>query len=328
MNKNTFCLFIVLLTINCHSQWRTGSSGNKFDGEYKYGTIIGKGGEYPYTKPSLTINKFKNVEPNIYISNIGYTGCNNNSLKFAFDNSEDIYSFYSETNADKDAAFLSATVFETKELLELFKQKSKVYIRYSNSCGKEDYEFSLNGATKAINFIVGNYYEKEIEAIKDEIREKRIIDSLHIAERKLLENRLRKVDSIKSVNEIIIANAKTIEFEKTLLEAFDFNGLEMSKSQLITLMEFNTNKTIKATYCQKQFDSGVTVRNRETAFYKSDNFKLYNRIEEGCIRMDLFTKGTKRHTIYISNTELQKLSNDPRIKIISKNWISLLNSTK
>lgn len=171
MNKlNTILVLIILLIpFVLQSQWRTSSGSNKFDGNYKAATVIGSGGKYPYTKPTLVISKFDSSDPDIYLTNIGYTGCGKPSIEITFNNSDIIYTYESLSNRNNDKAFLSFSLSQTtiyyksislQDLMKKFKEKNKVYLRYANNCGADDFVFTLSGSTRAIDYVLGDYFKK------------------------------------------------------------------------------------------------------------------------------------------------------------------------
>ena len=87
--KTILSLSALLITLALTAQsWTFSEGGDAFDGKYKTSSVIGKGTNYPYTKPSLVINKFEGEENiNFYISGGGYfqekTGI---SVLWVFDN--------------------------------------------------------------------------------------------------------------------------------------------------------------------------------------------------------------------------------------------------
>lgn len=318
-------LVIILISIlsvqTSYAQWKKVSGNNKFDGDFKHAYISGKGGSYPYNKPVLHITQHNEEDLNIYIDNIGYTGCNNPNLLFAFDQDDDILKFNANSNLNNDATFITSTTQELSDLTELLKNKKVVYIRYRDSCGKEDYEFSLSNSTNAIEFVIGDYFKTKNQQRQQSIIASRKLDSINKFSELQNNKKQRKLDSIVSINQSLELNEKSLKFEKQLMA--DFND-----SKMITVADFKVQETKRAKYC-KRTEDGVTYRNREISFYTSDRYKIYNRIHEGCVMMDILdSRGRKDKTIFISNTELLKLSNDYRLKVISKNWIDLINTEK
>ena len=58
--KKIIIVLLTLYSITSYSQWTYSSSKSDFDGSYKTSSIYGSGGKFPYTKPLLVVNKFKN----------------------------------------------------------------------------------------------------------------------------------------------------------------------------------------------------------------------------------------------------------------------------
>ncbi|WP_194529025.1 hypothetical protein [Zobellia roscoffensis] len=141
------------------SQWKTDSGDNKFDGQYKSCYVIGKGGSFPFNKPTLVISRFGERSPNIYLTNIGYTGCSRNTVRVVFNDDESVLICDNPApDLNKDSLFIR--YFDntsTVDFIEMLMNKKSVYIRVVNSCGKSDYEFSLKGSSKAISFALGDY---------------------------------------------------------------------------------------------------------------------------------------------------------------------------
>ncbi|MGN7513674.1 MAG: hypothetical protein ACTHOM_04815 [Allomuricauda sp.] len=330
--KQTILICLVICQVS-YSQWTYKKGGNKFDGEYKTASVIGKGGEWPYTKPTFVINKFGGEEPNFYLTRIGYTGCSNPTISFAFDGSDDIIRFKASSDKENEAAFIIGLSFEIQELLELLKSKSKVYVRYEDNCNKNDYEFGLSGSTNAINYVVGNYYEeytakleKEIERERKRKEEQRKVDSIRNEIRKQEIVERKRMDSIQAVKNKIKIEKESESFQKELLNAFNFKGLEVNARPLKILFSFTPKKTVKATYCKKiyPYPSNTVIVDKEQNFYKSETIEVLNRFDEGCLRCDIRDKsGELQHTYYFNLSELLKLSDDYRIQVLNLEWLNI-----
>jgi hypothetical protein len=168
MKKVYLILIIIpLFSISYCQSWSYKAGENVFDGKYKIASVVGKGGKFPYNSPVFVINNFKNETINIYISDVGYAGCDNKVaiIKFAGDSST--YKFAIKTNSDKDTWFIDYLYYSTDEdyinwikLLDNLKKYSRMYIRLSSDCGQTDLEFPLIGSTAAINFVASDYINK------------------------------------------------------------------------------------------------------------------------------------------------------------------------
>ena len=96
--KNLILLLLLLLIpiLSFGQTWKFSEGGSAFDGKYKTSSITGTGTNFPYTSPTLVVNKFDGEDINFYISNGGFfqekTGI---SVLWVFDNEPNtIYSTY------------------------------------------------------------------------------------------------------------------------------------------------------------------------------------------------------------------------------------------
>jgi hypothetical protein len=172
--KTLLSLSALLITLTLTAQsWTFSEGGNAFDGKYKTSSVIGKGTNYPYTKPSLVINKFEGEENiNFYISGGGYfqekTGI---SVLWVFDNEPNkIYSTYDWT-ISSDGKILFFREFNNPDGLARLKPidiidkltlANKVTVRMKDDYGSNDVVFSLSGSSKAINSVIPQDERKKI----------------------------------------------------------------------------------------------------------------------------------------------------------------------
>lgn len=172
--KTILSLSALLITLTLTAQsWTFSEGGDAFDGKYKTSSVIGKGTNYPYTKPSLVINKFEGEENiNFYISGGGYfqekTGI---SVLWVFDNEPNkIYSTYDWT-ISSDGKILFFREFNNPDGLARLKPidiidkltlANKVTVRMKDDYGSNDIVFSLSGSTKAINSVIPQDERKKI----------------------------------------------------------------------------------------------------------------------------------------------------------------------
>jgi hypothetical protein len=212
MKKIIFLTFL-LSSISIYSQWTYKSGKSDFDGGYKTSSVYGSGGKFPYNKPLLVVNKFKESSLNIYISNAGYSGCSNNVISLKFNGDEKIYKTdYSSSGSNNDSWFLSSFYeLEDFELLEKMMKHSYMSARLKSSCGYSDYKFSLGGSTKAINFVVGKNW---IQQKKDEILYLKILEDKMLKENKILDSisalKLKKEREDKRLRDSVINAQKEI----------------------------------------------------------------------------------------------------------------------
>jgi hypothetical protein len=172
--KTILSLSALLITLTLTAQsWTFSEGGDAFDGKYKTSSVIGKGTDYPYTKPLLVINKFEGEENiNFYISGGGYfqekTGI---SVLWVFDNEPNkIYSTYDWT-ISSDGKILFFREFNNPDGLARLKPidiidkltlANKVTVRMKDDYGSNDIVFSLSGSSKAINSVIPQDERKKI----------------------------------------------------------------------------------------------------------------------------------------------------------------------
>lgn len=172
--KTLLSLSALLITLTLTAQsWTFSEGGNAFDGKYKTSSVIGKGTNYPYTKPSLVINKFEGEENiNFYISGGGYfqekTGI---SVLWVFDNEPNkIYSTYDWT-ISSDGKILFFREFNNPDgvarlkpidIIDRLTLANKVTVRMKDDYGSNDIVFSLSGSSKAINSVIPQDERKKI----------------------------------------------------------------------------------------------------------------------------------------------------------------------
>ena len=250
--KKFFTILLVVLSFNItYSQsWKYKTFNSDFDGSYKLARVYGTGGEFPYKNPDLVVIRYSTGSVNIYISDAGYSGCDNKNVSFKFNNDEKIYTTSSVGGgANNDSWFIySMEDISRNELLEKFTKHNYVSVRLSQDCGLKDYRFSLSGSTKALNYVLGyGWIKKQIEKEKKRkellrkedsiVREfKRKEDSIWRAKKnkKLREKRLK--DSIS----VVIRKERTkqnrlkcrkllSEFSGINYECYDFNGKEVRR---------------------------------------------------------------------------------------------------
>ena len=158
MRRKILLLFFITLTFKSFSQWSFKTVKSDFDGTYKRAIVVGSGGEYPYKNPYLVVRYGKENGLDIYISDAGYSGCDNRQVFFKFNGDDEKYkSKYVNEGANSDSWFISSLEnFTLFQLIEKFKKHSYVSVRLINDCSLKDYRFSLNGSTKAIDYVISN----------------------------------------------------------------------------------------------------------------------------------------------------------------------------
>lgn len=194
-------LFILLFTpLTLFSQWRYNSNENPFSGKYKIAAVIGNGGEYPYNNAVIQISKYEGSEEiTISVSDAGYSGCKNLFLYFKFNGDDKIYSSNFVSSNAKNNAWILNRMDDIKifQLLEKLKKHNNLDVRVGSSCGANDYKFSLIGATKSINYVVGkNYFLKEKEKAVKRYNQQQKISAKEDSISKLNKIKKRRTDSI------------------------------------------------------------------------------------------------------------------------------------
>jgi hypothetical protein len=194
MKKIIFLTFL-LSSISIYSQWTYNSGESDFDGSYKISSVYGKGGEFPYTKPYLIVNKFENSSLDIYFSDAGYSGCDGRKVFFKFDGEEVIYeTSYVGNGTDNDSWFISSFKNTTQyQFIHKLKNGSSLSVRIMSDCGSVDYKFGLRGSTKALNFVLGEKWgeDKIKESLELKVLEEKKLKE-YIKNNSLFINKLEK----------------------------------------------------------------------------------------------------------------------------------------
>lgn len=159
----TYTTFLIMLfTFNVNAQWKYSESESDFDGKYRMARVEGTGNEFPYNSPLLTITLWDEENFNLYLSGIGYLGCDKNLLIFKFNGDEELY--YSNGVAvgkNEKALYIGDfTGIQRSEFIELLKKHSSVSVRFDNECSQRDFKFTLSGSTKALNFVLKDFVIK------------------------------------------------------------------------------------------------------------------------------------------------------------------------
>jgi len=164
MKKILFTLALLISFTSFGQTWKYSEGGDAFDGKYKTSSVRGVGTKYPYTSPTLVINKFEGRAINFYISDGGFfqekTGI---GVLWVFDNEPDTrYSTY-DYSISSDGKILFFTEFnnpngsgklEPIDIIEKLTLANKVTVRMEDDYGSNDIVFSLSGSTKAVNFVL------------------------------------------------------------------------------------------------------------------------------------------------------------------------------
>ena len=214
-------LFILLFTSISYSQsWKYNTFESDFDGSYKLARVYGTGGEFPYKNTDLVVLRYSTGSINIYISDAGYSGCDNKKVKFKFNNDDEIYTTSSVGGGTNNDSWFINSMNDISEiqLLEKFTKHNSVSVRLISNCSSKDYKFSLSGSTKALNNVLGyGWLKKELE--KEEERVKKYKERKRKKEEEILKKYIenkelkRKKDSVKRVNDILEKRKKEEEIK-------------------------------------------------------------------------------------------------------------------
>ena len=109
-----FLLLLIIPFLSFGQSWKFDSGKSDFDGSYKTAFIQGKGNNFPYNKPVLTINKFSNnSEINFYISEgWSFTENSGSNIKWVFDNEPDIIYLANKLSYSNDGLIVFFLNFE------------------------------------------------------------------------------------------------------------------------------------------------------------------------------------------------------------------------
>ena len=213
--------FILLSVVGLNAQtWTYANKTSDFDGSYKIVSAYGYGGEFPYQSPRFIVRDMDDrIE--IFISDLGYTGCDGNELIIVFDSKR---KYYVSTgllieSTDKDALFIAGIreswngeVLTIYHLLDEVKKSSKMSIRFSSDCKTNDFFYKLDGSTSALNKMFGRRIQDEVKSFeenkvklaiakKEKERKQAISDSIERI----------KIDSIASYREKAFMRQKAVK---------------------------------------------------------------------------------------------------------------------
>lgn len=202
MRRKILLLFFITLTFKSFSQWSYKTVKSDFDGTYKRAIVVGSGGEYPYKNPYLVVRYGKENGLDIYISDAGYSGCDNRQVLFKFNGDDEKYkSKYINEGANSDSWFISSLENSSLfELLDKFMKHSYVSVRLSNDCVLKDYRFTLSGSSNAIkNIIPKEILNKGILAATKKKERREILQEIKKKERNEFNKQQRNIDSISKI---------------------------------------------------------------------------------------------------------------------------------
>ena len=185
-----FLLLLIIPFLSFGQSWKFDSGKSDFDGSYKTAFIQGKGNNFPYNKPVLTINKFSNnSEINFYISEgWSFTENSGSNIKWVFDNEPDIIYLANKLSYSNDGLIVFFQEFydpvsnkniSKYEFINKLKTASKVSVRLANNYGKNDVTFTLKGSSKAIESVISvDKIQEKIDDFNFKEKQTKIRDKL------------------------------------------------------------------------------------------------------------------------------------------------------
>lgn len=165
--------FILLSVVGLNAQtWKHKVQYSDFDGKYDIVYAFGYGGSSPYENPQFIVRN--RSEEELFISDLGHTGCDNNRLLIVFDRTRKYYA-YGSPSTDRDALFISSFYTDDNinkltiyHLLQEIMQSSKMSIRFSNDCTTRDFYYRLDGSTSALTKMFGSKIQSEIKLFEEQ----------------------------------------------------------------------------------------------------------------------------------------------------------------
>jgi hypothetical protein len=298
--------FLIFIPIISFGQWTLEESNDPFDGKIIYVTAKGYGGDFPYANPSLIIRYKKASEKiDVYISGLGYTGCDDNSLIISYNNDPGNVKRYSVSESvGNDALFIND--YQFKDLFDNLKKYSVISVKFRNSCRINTFSFGLKGSSLAINRLLNQtkQFNPKLERLQAEREKKqRIIDN----KKNLVVNETfyRLIDSMKqqSVPENTIKLVESSLIRKIKAQ-YDINP-DLSEFQTIV---------IKPTLTKGEYFAFLKYKSRDdenlwVTFNKKSDELIFK------IRYEKFINDLKY--LKVTNTSIEKI--DKIIKYESRN---------
>ena len=171
----SFFYFLFSNGLNAQT-WSYANKTSDFDGSYKVVSAYGYGGDFPYESPRFIVRNMGG-RIDLYISDLGYTGCDGNELIIVFDSKRKYYVTTSLLieSTDKDALFIAGIreswngeVLTIYHLLDEVKRSSKMSIRFSSDCKMNDFFYKLDGSTSALNQMFGRRIQDEVKSFEED----------------------------------------------------------------------------------------------------------------------------------------------------------------
>ena len=188
---NKIILILLYIPLLSYTQtWKYSEEFDPFDGKTILVTAKGYGGEFPYETPSFVIRyKVSSKEMDVYITGLGYTGCDNNLLKISYDNNPANVRRYSTSESiGNNALFISEYHF--KQLFNDLKEHTIISVEFRNRCTINTFSFRLNGSLKSINKLLNQTVDYNPNYIKI------------LAEKQQKINQERALEEVKKIGKV------------------------------------------------------------------------------------------------------------------------------
>jgi hypothetical protein len=232
-------LLLTVLTFWLYSSaaqtWTFKTTGNDFDGRIRTATVLGRGGESPYTTPLLVVNYFEESKSlNFYVTDFGFTGCRNNRALLVIDGTKRLTSVDVSDDSEHNTLFLdefdlssdqTGMSLSKLEVLQLLKTGTKLSVRLSNDCFSRDYTFSLSGSTSAINHVLGTDFN---QALIDEQRRREEFRSVV--------NTVRKMIAVQD-STLVLNEKTTTEVVRIVQEELNSTATPLSDIKSINIIK-------------------------------------------------------------------------------------------
>lgn len=253
MKKILFTLALLISFTSFGQTWKFSEGGDAFDGKYKTSSIRGVGTKYPYTSPTLVINKFEGRAINFYISDGGFfqkkTGI---GVLWVFDNEPDTrYTTY-DYSISSDGKILFFTEFNNPngsgklkpvDIIEKLTLANKVTVRMEDDYGSNDIVFSLSGSTKAVNFVFPK--EERQQMIASAMAERNALADVE-GENQLILDDLIKTATEEKLSSSSLSSLKS-KFEQNLGLSY-YSGMGTGKRYKSILVEGNLSDKMFESY--------------------------------------------------------------------------------
>ena len=163
MKRTLLFLAIISITYSMHAQWKYQEINNPFDGVTRKVYIKGKAISSSSYNPTLVITKsFKTNTIDIQIKNADKLDIilNPPSIIFKVDGGDDSIDYQYASKYHYNSFELKEGTWTIpnrnfNQLLELIKNNYKLYVRLGGMYWINDYQFSLKGSAKAIQYLMG-----------------------------------------------------------------------------------------------------------------------------------------------------------------------------